>query len=51
MSNIFEMQLGGRTLTVETGKLAQMANGACTLRYGDTVLLVTKKMVIFLIKK
>jgi len=41
MSNIFEMQLGGRTLTVETGKLAQMANGACTLRYGDTVLLVT----------
>jgi len=35
------MQLGGRTLTVETGKLAQMANGACTLRYGDTVLLVT----------
>jgi len=41
MSNIFEIQLGGRTLTVETGKLAQMANGACTLRYGDTVLLVT----------
>ena len=41
MSNIFEMQLGGRTLTVDTGKLAQMANGACTLRYGDTVLLVT----------
>lgn len=41
MSNIFEMQLGGRTLTVETGKLAQMANGACTLRYGDTVVLVT----------
>ena len=41
MSNIFEMQLGGRTLTVETGKLAQMANGACTLRYGDTVVIVT----------
>ena len=41
MSNIFEIQLGGRTLTVETGKLAQMANGACTLRYGDTVVLVT----------
>ena len=41
MSNIFEMQLGGRTLTVETGKLAQMANGACTLRYGDTLVLVT----------
>ena len=41
MSNIFEMQLGGRTLSVEIGKLAQMANGACTLRYGDTVVLVT----------
>jgi len=37
MSNIFEMQLGGRTLSVEIGKLAQMANGACTLRYGDTL--------------
>lgn len=41
MSNVFEMELGGRTLSVEIGKLAQMANGACTLRYGDTVVLVT----------
>ena len=37
----FEMQLGGRTLTVETGELAQLANGSCILKYGDTVLLVT----------
>lgn len=37
----FEMQLGGRTLTVETGELAQMANGSCLLRYGETVVLVT----------
>lgn len=37
----FEMQLGGRTLTVETGELAQMANGSCLLKYGETVVLVT----------
>ncbi len=32
---------GGRTLTLETGKLAEQAQGACTVRYGDTVLLAT----------
>ncbi len=37
----FEMELGGRKLTVETGKLAKQANGAVLVRYGDTVVLVT----------
>ncbi|MCR5175977.1 MAG: polyribonucleotide nucleotidyltransferase [Anaerovibrio sp.] len=37
----FEMQLGGRTFTVETGKMAKQANGAVLVRYGDTVVLVT----------
>ena len=37
----FDMQLGGRTLTIETGKLAKQANGAVLVRYGDTVVLVT----------
>ncbi|MBQ7477460.1 MAG: polyribonucleotide nucleotidyltransferase [Selenomonadaceae bacterium] len=37
----FEMQLGGRTLTVENGKMAKQANGAVLVRYGDTVVLVT----------
>ncbi len=32
---------GGRTLTVETGKLALQAHGSCTVRYGDTVILAT----------
>jgi DNA polymerase III epsilon subunit family exonuclease len=34
-------ELGGRTLTIETGKLALLAGGAVTVRYGDTVLLGT----------
>lgn len=37
----FSMELAGRTLTVETGKLAQLANGSALVRYGDTVILST----------
>ena len=37
----FECQLGGRNLTIETGKLAQQATAAVTVRYGDTLVLVT----------
>ena len=33
----FEMDLMGRKLIIETGKMAQLANGACLVRYGDTV--------------
>jgi len=36
-----ELTLGQSVLTVETGKLAKQANGAVTVRYGDTVVLVT----------
>ncbi len=36
----FEMQLGGRTLTVETGKYAEQAGGSCLVRCGDTAVLV-----------
>jgi polyribonucleotide nucleotidyltransferase len=36
-----EATIGGRKLTIETGKLAQQANAAVSLRYGDTVVLVT----------
>jgi polyribonucleotide nucleotidyltransferase len=32
---------GGRTLTIETGKLAGLAQGAVTVRYGDTMVLAT----------
>ncbi len=33
--------IGGRELTIETGKFAQQANASVTVRYGDTVVLVT----------
>ncbi|MGZ8501406.1 MAG: polyribonucleotide nucleotidyltransferase [Candidatus Limnocylindrales bacterium] len=41
MSQIFETQFGGRTLTVETGRLARLAGGSVTIRYGDTMVLGT----------
>jgi DNA polymerase III epsilon subunit family exonuclease len=34
-------ELGGRTLTIENGKLALLAGGSVTVRYGDTVVLGT----------
>ncbi len=37
----FSIEVGGRTLTVETGKLARLAGGAVTVRYGDTMVLGT----------
>lgn len=33
--------LGGKELSIETGKLAKLVSGSVTVRYGDTVLLVT----------
>jgi polyribonucleotide nucleotidyltransferase len=41
LSQTFETQLGGRTLTIETGKLARLAGGSVTVRYGDTMVLGT----------
>ena len=41
MNRQFSMELAGRKLTVETGTLAQLANGAVLVRYGDTVILST----------
>ncbi|MGE5507394.1 MAG: polyribonucleotide nucleotidyltransferase [Chitinophagales bacterium] len=40
----FPMELGGRTLTLETGELAQQANGSILVRYGGTAVLVTATM-------
>jgi polyribonucleotide nucleotidyltransferase len=37
----FEVEVAGRKLTIETGKLAGQASGAVTVRYGDTLVLVT----------
>ncbi len=38
---IYEMEIGGRPFTVETGKVAELADAGCVCRYGDTVVLVT----------
>ena len=34
---VFETDFAGRPLKIETGKIAQLANGSCFVRYGDTV--------------
>ncbi len=41
MSNSYQVEVGGRTLTIETGLLAQQASGSVVVRYGETVVLVT----------
>ncbi|OGO31922.1 MAG: polyribonucleotide nucleotidyltransferase [Chloroflexi bacterium RBG_16_56_11] len=41
LTHTFRGDIGGRELTIETGKLAQQADAAVTVRYGDTVVLVT----------
>ncbi len=38
------IEVGGRILTLETGKVAKQANGAVLARYGDTVVLATACM-------
>lgn len=37
----YTTMLGGRELSIETGRLARLVSGSVTLRYGDTMLLVT----------
>ena len=44
MSTYHEIEIAGRTLSIETGKLAQQAHGSALVRYGDTVVLVTAVM-------
>jgi polyribonucleotide nucleotidyltransferase len=38
------IEIGGRPLILETGKIAKQANGAVTARYGDTIVLVSACM-------
>ena len=41
MKKVFKLNFRGRELVVEIGELAKQANGACLVRYGDTVILST----------
>ena len=49
MFNYFrkEIEWGGRTLTLETGKIARQADGSVLARYGDTIVLCTAVGVKF----
>ena len=40
----FETEVAGKKLVIETGKMAQLANGSCIVRYGDTEVLCTATM-------
>ena len=39
-----EIEIGGRPLILETGRVARQAGGAVLVRYGETVVLVTATM-------
>ncbi|MBQ3356102.1 MAG: polyribonucleotide nucleotidyltransferase [Oscillospiraceae bacterium] len=39
--HVFETMIGGRAFTVETGKVAELADAECICRYGDTTVLTT----------
>lgn len=41
---VFETEIGGRKVLVETGKYAEQANGSCVVRCGDTVVMVNVTM-------
>lgn len=43
-----EITIGGRPMTLETGRLAGQAGGAVYVRYGDTVVLVTATMARYI---
>ena len=40
MFKIYETELAGRKLSIETGKMASLANGSVLVRYGDTCVMV-----------
>ena len=40
MYKSYSMELCGRTLTVDVGRVAAQANGAAFMHYGDTVVLI-----------
>ena len=40
MFKVYETELAGRKLSIETGKIAELANGSVMVRYGETVVMV-----------
>ena len=35
----YSMEIAGREMTIEAGRFAEQASGACSVRYGDTIIL------------
>jgi polyribonucleotide nucleotidyltransferase len=44
MSHTVSVDLGGRTVTLETGRMAKQANGSVVVRSGDSAVLVSACM-------
>lgn len=43
-AKIYEIEIGGRKVTFETGRLCEQANGSCLVRCGETVIMVNVTM-------
>ncbi|MCJ7773887.1 MAG: polyribonucleotide nucleotidyltransferase [Desulfobacterales bacterium] len=41
MENLFSAEINGKTLSIETGKLAKQSSGSVVVQYGETIVLVT----------
>ncbi len=41
MEKIFEAEIGGKTLSIQSGKLAKQASGSALVQYGETIVLVS----------
>jgi polyribonucleotide nucleotidyltransferase len=41
MSNTINLEIGGRNLSIEIGRVGKQADGSALVRYGDTIMLVT----------
>jgi polyribonucleotide nucleotidyltransferase len=41
MENLFKTDFGGKTLTIQTGKVAKQASGSVVVQYGETIVLVS----------
>ena len=41
MEILLKEEIGGKTLSIQTGKVAKQASGSVVVQYGDTIVLVT----------
>ena len=44
VAKVFETEIGGKKVTVETGKYCEQSNGSCVVRCGETVVMVNVTM-------